>query len=206
MSWLYSLVFAGLLFSSGPNTTPINNPSGDGDAIVTQSKVDETERIEKTFPLNANGRVSLSNVNGSITLTAWDRNEVRLVAVKTAENKEYLADVDIKIDARPEYLSIETDYGDWKYKSDSGQWKNRRNGNVTVTYELTIPRGAVLNEIETVNGDVTLSKFTNLSKISTVNGDVHATNLRGTANLSTLLAHDVQDSSPMTLPAGQVHL
>src|SRR5215468_6276624 len=188
MSWLYSLVLAGLLFSSGTNTTPMNNSSGDTDIIAAQSQGDETERIEKTFPLNANGRVSVSNVNGSITLTAWDRNEVALVAVKTADTKEHLADVDIKIDSKPDYLSIETDYGDWK---DKGGWKN--NGRLNVDYDLKVPRGAVLNEIETVNGSVTLSKFTNFSKVSAVNGTVRAANLRGTANLSTVNGEVIAD-------------
>src|ERR1044071_22244 len=142
MSWLYSLVFAGLLFSSGNNVAPTNTPPGDANAVVARSQQDETERIEKTFPLNANGRLSLSNVNGSITLTAWDRNEVSLVAVKTADTKEHLADVDIKIDARPDYLSIETDYGDWKDKNGSYGWKN--NGKLNVDYDLKVPRGAML--------------------------------------------------------------
>ena len=55
-----------------------------------------------------------------------------------------------------------------------------------IEYHLTVPRNAVLNEIETVNGSVRISNTTNLVKASAVNGGVTATNLRGTTNLSTV--------------------
>ena len=177
MSWLYTLVFAGLIFSSNNihfTKVTANTPSKAPQTV----QGDETERFEQTYPLTANGRISLSNVNGSIVINAWDRAEVKLVAVKTADSKERLGDVEIKVDAKPDYLSVETEYG------HNGSWHN--NGRLQVDYELTVPRGASLNEIETVNGSVTLGEFTNLTKVSAVNGNIKATNLRGTANLSTV--------------------
>jgi DUF4097 and DUF4098 domain-containing protein YvlB len=151
----------------------------------TVVSLDETERFEQTYPLNANGRVSVSNVNGSIIVEAWDRNEVKLEAVKTADTKEHLAEVQIKIDARQDSFSVETDYGSWK-RNDGGVWKNRNNGKLEVQYRLQVPRGAVLDEVETVNGSVTISNMTNSTKASAVNGNVKATNLRGTARISTV--------------------
>jgi|KBSMisStandDraft_5_1062788.scaffolds.fasta_scaffold44129_3 DUF4097 and DUF4098 domain-containing protein YvlB len=181
MSWLYTLVFAGLIFSS--NNVHFTKVTADTPAKAQQARQgDETERFEQTYPLTANGRISLSNVNGSIVINAWDRAEVKLVAVKTADSKERLGDVQIKVDSKPDYLSVETEYGDWK--SHNGGWHN--NGRLQVDYELTVPRGASLNEIETVNGSVTVGEFTNLTKVSAVNGNIKATNLRGTANLSTV--------------------
>ena len=196
MSWLYTIVFAGLMMSHASD--PVQLPAVPADletrTAATQTvQQNETERIEKSFPLSANGRVSVSNVNGSINVIAWDRNEVKLVAVKTAETKERLADVDIKIDARPDYFSVETDYGQdrgWKTDSDR-QWRN--NNNVTVDYELSVPRGAMLNEIETVNGSATVNDFSNFVKVSAVNGTVRAGNLRGTADLSTVNGEVVAD-------------
>ena len=57
---------------------------------------------------------------------------------------------------------------------------------MTVTFKLTVPRTAVLNEIETVNGSIILSNLTSNCKVSTVNGEVSARNLRGNTNLSTV--------------------
>ena len=187
MSWLYSIVFAGLLFSSnGTSPTNINITNfipADGKVIAPAAAQDETERFEQTYPLSANGRVSVSNVNGSIVVEAWDRSEVRLEAIKTADSKETLADVEIKVDARPDSFSVEADYGSWK-RDTNGGWRNNRR--IEVQFRLSVPRTAVLNEIETVNGSVTVSNFSNFTKISAVNGNVTATNLRGAAELSTV--------------------
>jgi DUF4097 and DUF4098 domain-containing protein YvlB len=146
-------------------------------------RLDETERFEQTYPLNANGKVAVSNVNGSITIDTWDRSEVKLEAVKTADSKDRLSEVEIKIDARQDAITIETDYDSWKRDSNRG-WRNY--GKLNVDYRLTVPRNAVLNQIETVNGSVTITNSNNLTKASTVNGQVNASNLRGTASLSTV--------------------
>ena len=39
-----------------------------------------TEELHKTYPLDADGRVSLNNVHGAAHITAWDRNEVQVDA------------------------------------------------------------------------------------------------------------------------------
>lgn len=183
MSWLYSIVIAGLMFTNDGEMAPIDQKvfkNQDTSAVV---RLDETERFEQTYPLSARGRVNVSNVNGSITVEAWDRPEVRLEAVKTADTRENLADVDIKIDARADSFSVEADY-DNTHRRNGGEWKNYRK--LEVEFRLTVPRTAVLDEIETVNGSVTVSNFVNYTRVSAVNGQVRAANLRGTAKLSTV--------------------
>jgi DUF4097 and DUF4098 domain-containing protein YvlB len=182
MSWLYTLFFAGLAFTSHGNpVTTLQNTSTQSPVMAT-SVSDETERFEQTYPFNPNGRVNVSNVNGSITAEAWDRNEIKLVYIKTADSKDRLADVEVRIDAKQDSFDVETDYGNWK--RDNGGWRN--NGKISVEFQLMVPRGAVLNEIETVNGSASIANFTNRMSVSAVNGSVTATNIRGTARLSTV--------------------
>ncbi|MBC7898786.1 MAG: DUF4097 family beta strand repeat protein [Saprospiraceae bacterium] len=191
MSWLYSIVFAGLLFSSNGDTGPDNfEVQAPHAPVVEVASLDETEKFEQSYPINANGRISVSNVNGSIVVEAWDRNEVKLEATKTADSKETLAEVDIKIDARPDVFSVEADYQSWKWNNKGDRNKHRR---VEVQFRLSVPRTALLNEIETVNGSVTVSNFVNLTKISAVNGNVSASNLRGAATLSTVNGEVIAD-------------
>lgn len=183
MSWLITLLLV----------TSVLTPDGGGVYRVGQNYnytegkkvivLDETERFEQSYPLNANGKVSVSNINGSITVEAWDRNEVRLEVTKVADSRETLSDVEIKIDSRPEYFRVETDYNNWN-RGGNKNWNGRRR--LEVQFRLNVPRTAYLDEIETVNGSVTVSNFTNYTKISAVNGSVKATNLRGTAKLSTV--------------------
>jgi DUF4097 and DUF4098 domain-containing protein YvlB len=203
MSWLYSIVFAGLLFSSNGTVPSSLNFTSAANEPSVRVKQDETEKFEQTYPLSATGRVSVSNVNGSITVEAWDRNEVHLEAIKTADSKETLADVDIKVDSRPDTFSVEADYGSWKQNREGG-WKNS-NRRIEVQFRLQVPRTAVLNEIETVNGSVTVSNFSNFTKISAVNGDVTATNLRGAAELSTVNGQVAADFDQLA-PASRVSL
>ena len=184
MSWLYSLVFAGLLFSSNGEQAKNHSqnnvvPAPEATLVVA----DEIEKFEQTYPLSKNGNVSVSNVNGSIIVEAWDRDEVKLEATKIADTKEGLADVEIKVDATADSFSVEADYKSWKWNDKRNENRNRK---LEVEFRLSVPRTAVLNEIETVNGSVTVSNFANVTKISAVNGNVTATNIRGAANLSTV--------------------
>jgi DUF4097 and DUF4098 domain-containing protein YvlB len=182
MNWLYTLVFAGLAFSSQQSPVSTFQNTTGVQPVIESARVDETERFEQTYPFSSNGRVQVSNVNGSITVEGWDKNEIKLVYIKSGDSKERLKDVDVRIDARQDSFEVETDYGNWK--RENGGWKN--NGKVTVEFQLMVPRGAVLNEIETVNGSVAISGFTNKVSVSAVNGSVNATNIRGTARLSTV--------------------
>lgn len=183
MSWLYTIVFAGLVFSSNSVDMPAVSNFNEEMPVVIEPLLDETERFEKSYPLNANGRVNISNINGSIVVEAWDRNEVKFEYTKTADSKERLADVEIEIDARPEYFRAEANYDNWK-RGNGDRWKN--GGKLNVDFKLWLPKGATLNEIETVNGSVSVSNFTNTTRASAVNGSVTATNIRGTAKLSTV--------------------
>lgn len=192
MSWLLSVFFAGLVFSAPSsffNYLTENFVRGNTPQVVvltpqTVLQGDETERIDKTFPLNPNGRVSVSNVNGSITVEGWDRNEVKLEAVKVADTKERLSEVEIIIEHKPDYLKIETEFGTWK--NGNRTWNCRSGCRLDVQYKLMVPRNAVLNEIETVNGSVTITNTTNITNASAVNGVVKATNLKGTARIETV--------------------
>lgn len=183
MSWLYSVIFAGLLLSGGDNESQNAAVPVMVETQTASPVSDETEKFEQSYPISANGRVSVSNVNGSIVIEAWDKNEVKLEATKIADSKETLSEVELVIESRADSFSVETDYKGWKYKDRNNRDKYRR---LEVQFRLWVPRTAELNEIETVNGSVAVSNFVKYTKVSAVNGGVVATNLRGTACLSTV--------------------
>ena len=184
MSWFYSIVFAGMLISgvsdgmTGRQATPARAP-----AVQPKAIRDVTEKFDQTYPLSANGKVRVSNVNGPIVVEAWDRNEVRVEATKIADSAETLGEVTIKVEARADLISVEADYENWRWGGRDRQSPSRK---LEVHFKLSVPRGASLDEVETVNGEVTVSDLTGVVKISAVNGNVAAANLRGTANLSTV--------------------
>ncbi|MDQ2746330.1 MAG: DUF4097 family beta strand repeat-containing protein [Acidobacteriota bacterium] len=184
MSFLYTLFFAGLMVASNGNLQKSEYYNYVASETGTAIKTDETERFAQTYPLNADGKVSVSNVNGSITIETWDQPEVKFEYVKSGKTKESLAEVEVVIDARQDAFSVESDYGDRQKRNSGG--KSSYGNDLEIEYRLTVPRRAVLDEIETVNGSVSVSNAENTTKASAVNGEIRANNLRGAANLSTV--------------------
>jgi hypothetical protein len=172
-----------MLISDSIDRTALNALPLPEEPVIVQTQDDIIEKFEQSYPLNPNGRVNVSNINGSITVEGWDRNEVRLEVTKIADSRETMALVEVDISAQPDHFKVETEYQNGSYGNAYGWNKNRR---LEVQYRLKVPKGAVLNEIGSVNGPISLSNFTNIIKASAVNGSVVATNLRGTIKLSTV--------------------
>jgi len=55
-----------------------------------------TEEFHHTYPLGAGGRVELDNINGAVHITAWDKDEVKVDAVKYANTKERMDEAEIE--------------------------------------------------------------------------------------------------------------
>ena len=182
MSWLYSILVTGLLISSNTEL-----PSRSAQQAVPSEQAaaqqDVTEKFDQTYPLSPNGSVSVSNVNGPVVVESWDRNEVRIEATKIADSDETLAEVEIDVDASGDRVSVRADHKGSRFNAQMPRDRNRR---VEVHFKLSVPRGARLDEIATVNGQVTVSNFENSVKVSAVNGDINATNLKGAVKLSTV--------------------
>ena len=66
---LAALLLAALLL---PQASGAGRAQTGEDALLTA-----TEEFHQTYPLAAGGRVSLSNINGRVKITGWDRDEVK---------------------------------------------------------------------------------------------------------------------------------
>jgi DUF4097 and DUF4098 domain-containing protein YvlB len=142
-----------------------------------------TEEFHQTYPLAANGRVELHNVNGAVHITAWDRNEVKVDAVKRARSKERLDEAKIKIEAGNSSISIRTEYPD----HNNSFWNDGSHNNpASVEYTLTVPRNASLDEVDLVNGSLDIQGVAGEVIASSVNGHVSAQGLMGRAKLSSV--------------------
>ncbi len=131
------------------------------------------EEFHKTFPVEANAQISLSNVNGSVEVSGWDRNEVQVDATKYADTQQKLDRMKIEVNASSGSVSIQTRYPE-RTNNDPGR----------VEYKIHVPRTARLDKIETVNGGVQISNISNSVAASSVNGHVTGTALAGNIDLS----------------------
>ena len=144
-----------------------------------------TEELHQTYTLTQNGRVELDNINGAVHISTWDRNEVKVDAVKYADRKERLDAAHIDIDSGKDYLSIRTKYRDHDLTFNWGSHNNPAG----VEYTLTVPREARLDEIKLINGSLDIAGAAGEVRASCINGKLEAHNLSGRADLSTVNGH-----------------
>lgn len=150
--------------------------------VWAQTREELREEFHRTYPLAASGRVSLENINGTVRIVAWDRNEVKVDAVKRAYTAERLAEAEIRIDANADSIRIKT-----KYPEDRTEWNDgdRRYRNpASVDYTLTVPRGAQLDRVQLINGPLEIEGVRGDVDAGSVNGRVTARGLVGRAHLS----------------------
>ena len=143
-----------------------------------------TEEFHQTYPLSATGRVNLANINGGVKIKVWDRAAVQVDAVKKAYRRERLDEAKIDVTATEENIRIKTDYPDEQqtFRGDQRRYENP----ATVEYSLTVPRKAILESIELINGPVDIEGVEGNVKASSINGAVTASGLMGEARLSTV--------------------
>jgi len=141
-----------------------------------------TEEFHQTYALTADGRVELDNINGDVRISSWDRNEVKVDAVKYADTKERLDEAKIEIDSRAGSVSIRTKYPDHDHTWNWGSHNNP----ASVEYTLTVPRTARLDEIKLINGALDVAGVNGEVNASCINGRLDAHNLAGRARLSTI--------------------
>jgi DUF4097 and DUF4098 domain-containing protein YvlB len=141
-----------------------------------------SEEFHQTYTLTANGRIELENINGPVHITGWDRNEVKVDAVKYADTRERMDEAKVEVDSGKDYLSIRT-----KYPEHDHTWNwSSHNNPATVEYTLTVPRNVRLDEIKLINGALDVTGVSGEVRASCINGRMEAHDLAGRAKLETI--------------------
>ncbi len=119
------------------------------------------EVFDRSFRLPAGGSFELSNMNGSVEVEGWEREEVHIRAVKYSKtNPSDEARVRIQVESAPDVVSVHTFYP-------------REDGlDVTVEYQVQVPARLLRASIGTVNGNVRVRGIEASGELRTVNGNV----------------------------------
>lgn len=152
---------------------------------AAQAQSDEgqlTKEFSATYPLAPDGRVRLKNINGRARVTAWERDEIRIEAVKRAHTQQRLDEANVDVQATADAVQIKTVYPSNELRFERGS----RDNPASVDYVLTVPRGARLESIELVNGPLEVDGLTGEIRAALVNGKLTARNLAGDARLTTV--------------------
>jgi DUF4097 and DUF4098 domain-containing protein YvlB len=161
------------------------------------------EEFHKVYPLSAQGRIEIENINGPVHITGWDRDEVKVDAVKTAWTKERLDEAKIEVRSEQNDLSIRTEYPGHDHTFNFGN-RDEHGNPASVEYTITVPRQARLDKIDLVNGRLDVQEVAGEVHASCVNGRIQAHNLQGRVELETV--NGELDASVDQLPSSELKL
>ena len=154
--------------------------------------IDQT--FKQTYPLPPGGSFLLDNVNGSVQVDGWDRDEVEVSAVKTSQSDQREVElVKIEVDSTPGKIVVHT-----RYPKGEG-------AEVAVEYHVHVPYRILLGHVETVNGSVIVRGVDGSGALRSVNGNVEVTNSTGRFSEKTtngnvrLELRQLADGGPMNL-------
>jgi hypothetical protein len=163
-------------------------------AAPSFGSVANRQTFDHSYPLAPGGSFLLENVNGSVQVEGWDRDEVEVEAVKTADTDgQDLERVKIDVDSVPGQVSVHT-----RYPKGEGV-------EVAVEYHVHVPYRVLLGSIGTVNGSVLVRGVDGGGDLRSVNGNVEVLNSAGRFSAKTtngdlrLELHEVLDGAPMNL-------
>jgi DUF4097 and DUF4098 domain-containing protein YvlB len=121
---------------------------------------EQTDRFSYKGRIGRDGRFSLSNVDGDITITGGSGDEVTIEALKrTRGDQRDLSEANIDVDARAGHIDVRTTY------------PSRRNIRVSVSYTVTVPTSAGV-DVRSVSGDVKVTGVQGSVRAESVSGDV----------------------------------
>ncbi len=119
------------------------------------------EVFERSYPLRAGGTFTLENVNGSVEVDGWEREQVEVHAVKFARGSaQDLRRVQIEVEATGASVAVRT-----RYPQDAGV-------DVQVNYRVRVPYRVLLGRVATVNGSVRVRGVEGAGELRSVNGDL----------------------------------
>lgn len=144
------------------------------------------ETFQKSYALQAGGELSVENRNGGITVEAWDRNEVQVIAIKQAkaESTERAREAlkKITIDVQPSAGAVRIATRLPKEGDGFFDWLSGNNVNMSVTYKIKAPRQLVA-DLESTNGGVRLVGTRGRADLTTTNGGVSVEDVQGNLRL-----------------------
>ena len=166
-------------------------------ASQRQDGIQEIERTTRTLRIGATGELHLSNVSGDITISRGGGNEAIVEIVKTARGnssedaREQLALVSIDVVERGTRAEVRTTYP----HGEEMRRNNRRNINVWVAFNVTVPPGARVRA-NSVSGSVSARDIKGDVVLKSVSGTIRLANGGGTSTAESISGHvEVSDTA-----------
>ena len=157
---------------------------------TTATAATVTETIDRTFDVRPGATVTLSNINGRITVGSWDQPRVRVIARKEVEGsrdeaKDAMKELRVEFAQANGGLTIKTHHPR-RHDGFSSifDFFLGNHFNAQVRYELTVPRTMNL-DVQNTNGSIHLSDVNGHLEVGTTNGKIEVERCAGSIDAST---------------------
>jgi DUF4097 and DUF4098 domain-containing protein YvlB len=129
--------------------------------------------LTRTLTLDNSAAVTLENINGDITIEPSDGPEAELTVIKRGGSERDRESAQVKFFNDNGRLSLRTEI-----PSDTRD--------LSVRYELKLPRELGRVEIKLINGDIKVSGIAARMTVSTKKGDIELSDVTGVASAETI--------------------
>lgn len=130
-----------------------------------------TETFAETYQVEPGTKLELRNRNGDVTIRQWDQSQVKVFAEKKTNWGGKLDNVKIEV-TLGETMTIETIY-------------LVRNPRVSVSYDVRVPTGVIVNYVSTSNGMIELEGTQGDATVETSNGKIEVSQVKGNVKAKT---------------------
>jgi len=163
-------------------------------------RADYQEEFSKTVPLKAGDRFGLENVNGRVSISTWKEDKAEIKALKVAErDKENLKKVEIIVEESAGGVVVRAVWPKYSH-----------NLRVSVDFDVRVPEGTNLRDVETVNGDVHVTGPYGAINVSTTNGGIEASAAKGEIEAETtngdIRVRDIEGRAKFETTNGSIRL
>ena len=156
------------------------------------------EDFHQSLAMQAGGKLSIENFNGSIQVTGWDQNTIDISGTKYGETEALKNSVKFEIQVSGGMASIKTIRQDGNH------------GNIGVKYVVKVPRRTELESILSSNGAITVEDMEGPAKLTTSNGAIRVSRLKGVLTATTsngsINTKDLAGVATVKTSNGAIHL
>jgi DUF4097 and DUF4098 domain-containing protein YvlB len=145
-------------------------------ALASPALAKDTERVDRTVPIAANGKLQLKNFSGKVTITGTNRADVAVHAVRRAD-RDRLDHIRLEISQTGSGVLIEAN------KKDNG-WQDRDNNVVETDFDIEVPADVSL-DVHVFSSNVTVKDVRGSQKVKTFSGEVDVNGAWGSIDAET---------------------
>ena len=126
---------------------------------------EQSDTVSRRIRLGRDGRVSIQNISGQITVTTGPGDEVSIEAVKRSRgDRGGLDRVDVIIEEHAGRIDVRTEHRSWPRSDD-----------VSVDYTVVVPESSAV-EAKSVSGNIKVTGAKGSVRVDSVSGNVAAIN------------------------------